>query len=74
MKSSFRVGQYADMSKVTDIESELEKLSHAELRQVRDWLDDLIEDGQEFTTEFESSLQRSESEMADAVRPRTRQP
>ena len=62
------------MSRVTDIESELEKLSQAELRQVRDWLDNVIEDDMEFTSEFESSIQRSEAEMADAVRPRTRQP
>ena len=62
------------MSKVTDIQSELGKLSQAELRQVRDCLDNLIEDDLEFTSEFESSIQRSEAEMVDAVRPRTRQP
>ncbi len=32
------------MSKVAQIESELEKLSQAELRQIRDWLDNIIED------------------------------
>ena len=62
------------MSKVAQIESELEKLSQAELRQVRDWLDDMIEDDLEFTPEFESSLQQSEREMAQGLRPRTRQP
>jgi len=32
------------MSKVERVESELRKLSQAELRQVREWLDDIIED------------------------------
>jgi hypothetical protein len=62
------------MSKVNQIETELEKLSQAELRQVRDLLDDLIEDDLEFTTEFEASIQQSEREMAKDARLRTRQP
>ena len=52
------------MSKVAQVEAELEKLSQAELRQVRDWLDDLIEDDLEFTPEFESALQQSERDLA----------
>jgi len=62
------------MSKVAQIESELQKLSPAELRQVRDWLDDQIEDELEFTPEFESAIQQSESEKAKELRPRARQP
>jgi len=62
------------MSKVAQVEAELEKLSQVELRQVRDWLDDLIEDDLEFTPEFESAVQKSEHEMAKELRPRTRQP
>ena len=62
------------MSKVAQIETELEKLTSAELREVRDWLDDLMEDDLAFTPEFESAIQRSEREMAQALRPRTRQP
>ena len=62
------------MSKVAQIEAELHKLSQAELRQVRDWLDDLIEDDLEFTPGFESAIKRSEGEMAKGVRPRPRQP
>ena len=65
---------HARMSKVAQIETELEKLSQAELREVRDWLDDLIEDDLEFTPEFESAIQQSEREMAKGLRPRTRQP
>jgi hypothetical protein len=62
------------MSKVAQIEAELHKLSQTELRQVRDWLDDLIEDELEFTPGFESAIGKSESELAKGLRPRTRQP
>ena len=62
------------MSKVAQVEAELEKLSQAELRQVREWLDDVIEDDLEFTPEFEAGNKQSESEMAKGLRPRTRQP
>ena len=40
------------MSKIDQIEAELEKLSQGELRQVRERLDELIEDDLEFTSEF----------------------
>ena len=52
------------MSKVTQVEAELAKLSQAELRQVREWLDDVIEDDLEFTPEFEAGIKQSEREMA----------
>jgi hypothetical protein len=62
------------MSKVAQIESELESLSQTELREIRDLLDDMIEDELEFTPEFESAIQKSEREMAGGIRPRVRQP
>ena len=62
------------MSKVAQIATELETLSQAELREIRSWLDDLIEDDLEFTPEFESAIQKSEGEMADGIRPRVRRP
>ena len=62
------------MSKVAQVEAELEKLSQAELRQVREWLDDVIEDDLEFTPEFEAGIKQSEREMAKELHPRTRQP
>ena len=62
------------MSKVDQIEAELEKLSPAELKQVRDWLDDFAEDRLEFTPDFEAAVQQSEREMAAGMRPRVRQP
>jgi hypothetical protein len=46
------------------MEMELRKLSQAELRQIREWLDGLIEDELEFTPEFEGSIQKAERDMA----------
>ncbi len=60
------------MSKVQQLEAELEKLSPAELQQIRDWLDDMLEDQLPFTDEFEARLKQSEQEMASGIRPRTR--
>ncbi|MBI3417641.1 MAG: hypothetical protein HY043_20305 [Verrucomicrobia bacterium] len=62
------------MSKLEQIESELANLSQAELRQIRGWLDELIEDEQEFTPAFEAAIQESEREMAQGLRPRVRKP
>ena len=62
------------MSKVAQIEAELGTLSQAELREIRSWLDDAIEDELEFTPEFESALQQSEREMKAGLQPRTRRP
>ena len=62
------------VSKVEQMESELRKLSQAELCQIREWLDDLIEDELEFTPEFEGSLQKAERDMADHKTARVREP
>ncbi len=62
------------MNKVEEIQSELRKLSAAELRLVRDWLDDFVEDQLEFTPEFEAAIQQSEAEMKSGARPRVRRP
>ncbi len=51
---------YLPVSKVEQMEAELRNLSQAELRQIREWLDDLIEDELEFTPEFERSVQQAE--------------
>jgi hypothetical protein len=62
------------VSKVEQMESELRKLSQAELRQIREWLDDVIEDNLEFTPEFENSIQQAERDMAQGKSARVRQP
>jgi len=64
----------AGVSKVEQMESELRKLSQAELRQIREWLDDFIEDELEFTAEFEKSIQQSERDMARGKSARAREP
>ncbi len=64
----------AGVSKVEQMESELRKLSQAELRQIREWLDDFIEDELEFTLEFENSIQQSERDMAAGKAARVREP
>jgi hypothetical protein len=46
------------------MEAQLRKLSQLELRQIRAWLDDLIEDELEFTPGFETAIQQSERDMA----------
>ena len=62
------------MSKVDQVEAELENFSPAELKQVRDWLDDFVEVRLEFTPDFEAAVQQSEREMAAGMQPRVRQP
>jgi hypothetical protein len=52
------------MSKVDQIEAELRELSQFELRQMREWLDDVIEDEPEFTPEFEQSIRQTERDIA----------
>jgi len=60
------------MSKVEQIEAELQSLSPAELKRVRDWLVDFVEDRLEFREDFEAAVQESEREMAAGLRPRVR--
>jgi hypothetical protein len=62
------------VSKVEQMESELSKLSQAELRQIREWLDDVIEDELEFTPQFERSVQQAEEDMAGGKNTRVREP
>jgi hypothetical protein len=70
-KDSF---DYWSMSKVEQMESELRKLSQAELRQIREWLDNVIEDELEFTPEFENSIQQAERDKASGKSARVREP
>ncbi len=61
------------MTRVRAIESELQQLSLEEIREVRDWLENFIEDQFEFTNEFEADIRQSERDMAAGIRSRTRQ-
>jgi len=62
------------VSKVEQMEAELRNLSQAELRQIREWLDDIIEDELEFTPEFECSIQEAERDMVAGKSARVREP
>jgi hypothetical protein len=56
------------------MENELQKLSPAELREVRDWLENFVEDRMKFTPGFEAAIQESEREMHSGNKPRVRKP
>ena len=56
------------------MEAELRKLSQTELCQIREWLDDMIEDQLPFTPEFERSIQQAEHDMAEGKSVRVREP
>jgi len=61
------------VSAVQKIEAELQKLSHEEMLEVRDWLEDFLEDQLPFTDEFEAKIRQSEADMAANKPSRTRQ-
>ena len=60
------------MSTVQEIESAISRLSPDEIRQVREWLDQQLEDQLEMTPEFQARIERSEREMTAGLRPRIR--
>ena len=62
------------VSKADQVAAELRTLSQPELRRIRDLLDDIIEDGLEFTPEFEHSIQEAERDMAAGRSARVREP
>ncbi len=60
------------MSTVQEIEQAISRLSPGEMRRVRDWLENQLEDQLEMTDEFEGRIESSERQMAAGQRPRTR--
>lgn len=62
------------VSKVELMEAELRKLSQAELRQIREWLDDMIEEELQFTPEFERAVEQAERDMTGGKSARVREP
>ena len=62
------------MAPCRPIESAIRRLSADEMRAVRDWLENLLDDQLALTPGFESKIARSEREMAAGLKPRTRQP
>lgn len=62
------------MSSVQEIEKAISQLSPEEMKQVRDWLENVLEDQLQFTEEFEAEIQSSERDLAAGLRPRVRRP
>jgi hypothetical protein len=60
------------MSTVQEIENAISRLSPEEMRLVRDWLENQLEDSLEMTDEFKGRINRSEREKAEGQRPRIR--
>jgi hypothetical protein len=60
------------MSTVQEIENAISRLSPEEMRLVRDWLENQLEDRLEMTDEFKGRIESSERQMAEGQRPRTR--
>lgn len=53
------------MCKLEQMENELRKLSQPELRQIRAWLEDIIEDEMELPRELERTIKQSEQQMSE---------
>jgi len=62
------------MSTVKEIESALEQLPVEDLQEVRDWLEDFIEDQLELSDEFKAKVLRARQEIADGVYSRVVKP
>lgn len=62
------------MSDVKEIESALARLSLNDLEEVREWLDNFIEDQLEVSDEFKAKVERARAEMAAGNYSRVRQP
>ena len=60
------------MSTVQEIENAISRLSPEEMRLVRDWLENQLEDRMEMTDEFKARIEESGRQMAEGQRPRTR--
>lgn len=60
------------MSTVQDIENAISRLSPEEMRLVRDWLENQLEDQLPMTDEFKGRIESSERQMSEGQRPRTR--
>jgi len=60
------------VSTVQEIEQAISRLSPEEMRRVRDWLENQLEDRLIITEEFKGQIESSERQMAEGRRPRTR--
>jgi hypothetical protein len=58
------LGQIADVSTVKEIQAAIPKLSREEIKQIREWIDDYLEDQLELTDEVKVKLDQSRREIA----------
>lgn len=61
------------MSTVNEIENALSRLTHQEILEVQEWLENFLEDQLEMKEEFVAKIKRSEAEMFSGKEPRVRQ-
>ena len=61
------------MSTVADIEAAITRLSLTETEEIREWLEQWIEDQREMTPEFLASIERGKADLAEG-RARTVKP
>ena len=59
------------MSTVKEIESAIQKLPPAEVKELANWIEDYLEDELEMTAEFKASIERGKQDIA-AGRTRVR--
>ncbi len=62
------------MSKVEQIQQEIQKLTAEEMEEIREWLENFLEDQLEFTDEFKAKIERSERDMKAGRYSRIRRP
>ena len=51
------------MQTLERIEAEVKQLSKADQESLRDWLENMLEDGLEFTDEFKAKIERGEEDI-----------
>lgn len=62
------------MIRVQANDSKSQKFTSAEIQEVREWLEDLVEDQLNLTDTFDAEIQQSEHEMAAGALAESRQP
>jgi predicted nuclease with TOPRIM domain len=58
-------GNVSVVSTLQQIEKAIEVLPRKQVEELREWIENLLEDQQELTDEFAAKIEKSESEMAE---------
>ena len=74
LEASRKIVNSHPMSKVEEIQSEIGKLSAREKQEIRDWLENILEDQLELREEFKSKIEQSERDMAAGRQSRVHRP